>query len=83
MAACLARINDRVNASVEDRLSAWQNPESVSKRDEKEPRGEERKVCHVVEHKENRILETGLSEMHLWMLAFWSNTRSLYTTRRG
>ncbi len=58
MAACLARSDDRVNASVENRYSAWQTPEGVSRGDKKEPRGEERKVHLVVEHEENRVLET-------------------------
>lgn len=58
MAIWLARINDRVNATVEDWFTAWQNEESVSRRNQKEPRGEGRKVHHVVEHNENRVLES-------------------------
>ena len=47
MAVRLSRTNDRVNASVEDRYGAWQNPESVSRR-KKEPRSEKNEMHFVV-----------------------------------
>lgn len=57
MAACLARTNDGVNARVEDWYSAWQDPESVSKRKE-EPCDEEREIHLVVELEERRVRKT-------------------------
>jgi hypothetical protein len=81
MAACLAGTDDRVNTRVEDRYSAWQNPESVSKR-EKEPCDEEKDMHLVVVLEESRVLKRR-SEKHLRTLAFWSNIKYLYTPWRG
>ena len=78
MTACHARTNDRVNASVEDRYRAWQNPESVGRR-KKEPRGEKKEMHLVVEHEKYSKRRT---ERHL-TLAFFSNSKCLYTARRG
>lgn len=58
MTIWLSRTNYRIHASVEDWFRAWQNPESASRREEKEPRSEEREMHLVVGHEESRVLRT-------------------------
>lgn len=58
MTTWLAWTDDRIHASVEDWFSAWQNPESVGRRKEKEPRSEEREMHLVVGHEESKVLKT-------------------------
>lgn len=72
VAARCARINDRINTSVDNRFGAWQTPECVGRKDKEERRSEKREN-HLVSRKVENKEQTTAKEMHLWMLAYWSN----------